>query len=78
MTSTATVSLALVVAALATACAADTTTAPGNETRGPVEYRTGSNIPVREPRTSAPAEKARPVTPADASRPADSGVKPAN
>ena len=78
MTSTATSSLALVVAALATACAADATTGPGNETRAPAEYRTGSNIPVREPRATPPAEKARTATPADASRPADPAVKPAN
>ena len=78
MTSIATVSLALVVAALAAGCAADSQTAPGNEPRATHEYRTGSNIPVREPRSTTSAEKARATTPADASRPADPAVKPTN
>jgi len=78
MPSTATVSLALVVAALSAACAADSSTATGTEAKAPPEYRTGSNIAVREPRTTTAAEKARAAPAADASRPADPAVKPAN
>jgi len=84
MTSLATISLALalalalVVAALGAGCAADLQSAPSNEPRAQVEYRTGSNIPVREPRSTTSAEKARETTPADASRPADPAVKPTN
>ena len=74
MTSIATASLALVVAALAAGCATDSTTATSNEVKAPAEYRTGSNIPVREPRSTSSDEKARAATPAGATAP----VKPAN
>ena len=77
MTSLATTSLALVVAALATACAADSPTAPGNEPASTPEYRTGSNISVRERRPTTSEEKARAAAPADTSRPADP-AKPTN
>jgi len=78
MTSLATTSLALVVAALATGCAVDSQTAPSNQPTSTREYRTGSNIPVREPRSTTSEEKARAPTPADAARPADPAVKPTN
>ena len=78
MTSLATTSLAVVVAALATGCAVDSQTAPGSEPVSPPEYRTGSNIPVRESRSTTSEEKARAATPADAARPADPAVKPTN
>ena len=78
MTSLATTSLALVVAALATGCAVDSQTASGNSPTSTREYRTGSNIPVREPRSTTSEEKARAAAPADASRPADPAVKPTN
>lgn len=60
MTSRATASVALVLAALAAGCAADaqnpsTSAAPQPER----EYRTGSNIPVHEPRPSTAEERAR-------------------
>jgi hypothetical protein len=58
MTSLATTSLALVVAALATGCAVDSQTAPSNQPTSTREYRTGSNIPVREPRSTTSEEKA--------------------
>ena len=79
MTSLATTSLVVVVAALAGGgCALDSQTGPGNEPSPTREYRTGSNIPVREPRSTTGEEKARAETPADPSRPADPAVKPAN
>ena len=78
MTSLATTSLALVVAALAAGCAADSQTASSNEPTSTREYRTGSNIPVREPRSTTSEEKARAATAANASRPADPAGKPAN
>ena len=78
MTSIATVSLTLVVAALAAGCAADSQTASGSEPRATQEYRTGSNIPVREPRSTSSEEKARATTPADAPRPAEQPAKPTN
>ena len=77
MTSLATTSLALVVAALATGCAVDSQTASGNAPTSTREYRTGSNIPVREPRSTTSEEKAR-AAPADTVRPADPAVKPTN
>jgi type IV pilus biogenesis protein CpaD/CtpE len=77
MTSIVTASLALAVAALAAGCAADAQTAPGNEPMAPREYRTGSNIAVREPRSTSPEEKARAAPPADAG-PAAAPVKPTN
>jgi hypothetical protein len=78
MSSLATTSLAIVVAALGAGCAANFQSAPSNEPKTQVEYRTGSNIPVREPRSTTSAEKPRKTTPADASRPADPAVKPTN
>jgi len=78
MTSPATTALALIVAALAAGCAVDSQTAPGNEAASTREYRTGSNIPVREPRSTTSEEKAKATTPADASRPADPAAKPTN
>ena len=78
MTSPATTALALIVAALAAGCAVDSQTAPGNEAASTREYRTGSNIPVREPRSTTSAEKARAATPADASHAADPAVKATN
>ena len=76
MTSFATTSLALLVAALATGCAADSQTASGNEPASTPEYRTGSNIAVRERRSTTSEEKAKAATPADASRPAEPAAKP--
>jgi hypothetical protein len=78
MTSLAATSLALVVAALATGCAVDSQTAPSKESMSMPEYRTGSNISVRERRSTTSEEKARAAAPADASRPADPAVKPTN
>jgi len=78
MTSLATTALALVVTALASGCAVDSQGAPANQPAPTREYRTGSNIPVREPRSTTAEEKARAATPADASRPADPAVKPTN
>ena len=76
--SLATTSLALLVAALATGCAADSGTAPGNEPASTPEYRTGSNIPVRERRPTTSEEKAKAAAPADSSRPADPAAKTTN
>lgn len=56
--SLATASLALVVAALAAGCAAESQ-AVSNEPAAPREYRTGSNIPVHEPRSTTDEDKAR-------------------
>ena len=78
MTSLATTSLALVVAALAAGCAADSQTAASHEPPSTPEYRTGSNISVRERRATTGEAKARATTPADASRPADPAGKPTN
>ena len=78
MTSLATLSLALTVAALAGGCAVDAQTAPGNEPAATPEYRTGSNIPVRERRPASADEKARAAAPAKAPAAADPAVKPAN
>ena len=78
MPSTATVSLALVVAALSAACAADSSTATGTEAKAPPEYRTGSNILVRERRPTTSDEKAKVAAPADATRPADPAAKTSN
>ena len=78
MTSLATTSLALVVAALASGCAVDSQTAPSNQPTSTREYRTGSNIPVREPRSTTGEEKARAATATGASSPADPAVKPTN
>ena len=79
MTSLATVSLALIVAALAGGCAVDAQTAPGNEPAATPEYRTGSNIPVRERRPASADEKAarRHARPRRRAA-ADPAVKPAN
>jgi hypothetical protein len=51
-------SLALVVATLAAACAAVDDKTPV-EPRAPREYRTGSNIPVRQSRPATEEERAR-------------------
>jgi hypothetical protein len=51
-------SLALVLATLAAACAAVDDKSPV-EPRAPREYRTGSNIPVRESRPATEEERAR-------------------
>ncbi len=73
--SIATVSLALVAAALAAGCAADPQSAASgrDEPKASPEYRTGSNIPVREPRHTSDEQKARTATPAEAPR----GTEPA-
>jgi hypothetical protein len=77
MTSITTSALLLAVAGFGAGCAAESQTAPSNEPRAPLEYRTGSNIPVREPRATTSAEKARATTPAEAAPPA-APVKPTN
>jgi hypothetical protein len=77
-TATATATVALVIAALSAGCATDSQTAPSNELRATPEYRTGSNIPVREPRSTNNTEKKRSATPGDAARPADPAAKPTN
>jgi len=74
----ATTSLVLLVAALATGCAVDSQTAPGSEPVSPPEYRTGSNIPVRERRPTTSEERAKAAAPANASRPADPAAKTSN
>jgi hypothetical protein len=78
MTSLATTSLALVVAALAAGCAVDSQTASGSEPASVPEYRTGSNIPVRERRSPTGEERAKAAAPADGSRPADPAAKTTN
>jgi len=78
MTSIGTASLLLAVAAVAAGCAVESQTAPGNEPRATLEYRTGSNIPVREPRATSNTEKARAATPTEAPRAADPAVTPTN
>lgn len=76
-TSIITVSLALVAAALAAGCAADSQTT-SSEPKAPREYRTGSNIPVREPRSTSEEEKSRPAAPAEQPRRADPAGKTTN
>jgi hypothetical protein len=68
-------SLALVVAALAAGCATDSQPAASstNEAKPAPEYRTGSNIPVREPRTESEQDKARAGTSADKPRGTEPG-----
>ena len=78
MTSLVTTSLALVVAALASGCAVESQTASGSEPASPPEYRTGSNIPVRERRPTTSEEKAKAAAPANASRPPDPAAKTTN
>jgi hypothetical protein len=51
--------LALVIAALGAGCAADPQATAASEAKAPREYRTGSNIPVREPKATSDDEKAR-------------------
>ena len=75
-TSIITVSLALVAAALAAGCAADSQTT-SIEPKAPREYRTGSNIPVRE-RSTSEEEKSRPAAPAEQPRGADPAGKTTN
>jgi len=50
---------AVIAAVLATACAAVDDQAPVAEPRAQREYRTGSNIPVREQRAPTDEERAR-------------------
>ncbi len=60
-------SFALVVAALAAGCATDFSSGAStsnSEPRAEREYRTGSNIPVREPRSTGEEDKARTGAPA--------------
>jgi hypothetical protein len=78
MTSRITVSLALVVAALAAGCAADSQMTTSSEPKAPPEYRTGSNIPVREHRSTSEEAKSRAAAPADAQQPADPAGKTTN
>ena len=78
MTSKPTASLALFAAALVAGCATDPQTASSSEPPAPREYRTGSNIPVREPRSTGSSDKARVATPADAPPATAPAVKPAN
>jgi len=49
--------VAVVAAVLATACAAVDDKAPVTEPKAPREYRTGSNIPVKEPKTTTDEER---------------------
>lgn len=51
--------VAVVAAVLATACAAVDGTAPVTESKAPREYRTGSNIPVKEPKATTEEDRAR-------------------
>ena len=78
MTSRITVSLALVVAALAAGCAADSPMTNSSEPKAPLEYRTGSNIPVREHRPPSEEAKSRAAAPVDAQQPADPAGKTTN
>lgn len=78
MTALVTTSLALVVAAIASGCAIESQTASGSEPASTPEYRTGSNIPVRERRPTTSGEKAKVAAPADAARPADPAAKTTN
>ena len=70
--------VAVVAAVLATACAAVDDKAPVAEPKAPPEYRTGSNIPVRERRPTTSEERAKAAAPANASRPADPAAKTTN
>jgi len=49
--------VAVVAAVLASACAAVDDKAPVTEPKAPREYRTGSNIPVKEPKTTTDEER---------------------
>ena len=49
--------VAVVAAVLATACAEVDDKAPVTEPKAPREYRTGSNIPVKEPKTTTDEER---------------------
>ena len=69
MTSLATTSLALVVAALAAGCAVDPRPRPAASRQATPEYRTGSNIPVRERRPTTSDEKAKAAAPAERAAP---------
>lgn len=69
-------SLALVVAALAAGCATDSPSSAGTRGSEPAasrEYRTGSNIPVREPKTPSEHDKSRAGTPAESPKGAEAG-----
>jgi hypothetical protein len=77
MTLRATVSFALVFAVLAAGCAADLQSpAAANAPKAEREYRTGSNIPVREPRKSADEERARAAAEAEAQQRSGTIAKP--
>jgi type IV pilus biogenesis protein CpaD/CtpE len=58
MTSIIRLSLALAAVALAAGCASDPQPVSG-DAKAPLEYRTGSNIPVRGSRPTTEAERAR-------------------
>jgi hypothetical protein len=51
--------VAVIAAVLATACAAVDDQARVAEPKAPREYRTGSNIPVKEPRVTTDEERAQ-------------------
>jgi hypothetical protein len=51
--------VAVIAAVLATACAAVDDKAPVEEPKPPREYRTGSNIPVKEPKATTEEDRAR-------------------
>ena len=75
MTFRATASFTLVLAALAAGCAADPqSSTAGSGARAEPVYRTGSNIPVREPGRSTEEQRAR--APADAEAQKPSGTSP--
>ncbi len=61
--------LLAVSALLLSACASSTTSAPGAEaSREERTYRTGSNLPVRDPLSSLPTNTASPAQPGTAPR----------
>jgi hypothetical protein len=77
MTLRAAASFALSLAALAAGCAADPQSpSAANAPTAEREYRTGSNIPVREPRRSADEERARAATEAEAPQRSGTSAKP--
>jgi type IV pilus biogenesis protein CpaD/CtpE len=51
--------VAVIAAILSSACAAVDDKAPVTESKPPREYRTGSNIPVKEPKATTDEEQAR-------------------
>jgi hypothetical protein len=77
MTFRSTASFALVFAVLAAGCAADPqSSSAANAPKAEREYRTGSNIPVREPRKSADEERARAAADAEAQQRSGTIAKP--